>query len=306
MLKFMSWRVLRAVVTMLFVLVVAFLTVRLSGEPFDTMFPEGLTEETAQALRRRWNLDLPLWDQFTLYLGKMLTGDFGRSLFTHEPVWKIYADRMPATLAIGSLALIIAIAIGIPIGALSALRRGTITERSLMGVAFLGYAVPHFVFGIGLILLFGYYLRLLPASGLATPQHYILPVITLAIPMVAGIARFMRAAMLDTIGQPYVMTAASKGLANGRIVRQHVLRNAMIPLVTVLGLEIAGLINGSVFVEAVFSLPGVGRVLVSSVENRDFTVLQFGVVAYAGLVVVINLCIDLLYTLIDPRVRVGG
>lgn len=306
MLKFMSWRLARALVTMLFVLIVAFLTVRLSGEPFETMFPEGLNHEMEAALRHRWNLDLPLWEQFTIYLGKMLTGDFGRSLFTHEPVWLIYADRMPATLAIGSLALVIAISIGIPIGALSALRRGSATERVLMGVAFLGYAVPHFVFGIGLILLFGYYLRLLPATGLVTPQHYILPVITLAIPMVAGIARFMRAAMLDTIGQPYVMTAAGKGIENGRIARQHVLRNAMIPLVTVLGLEIAGLVNGSVFVEAVFSLPGVGRVLVSSVENRDFTVLQFGVVAYAGLVVLINLGIDLLYTLIDPRVRVGG
>ena len=306
MLRFMSWRLLRALVTMSFVLVIAFLTVRLSGDPLQTMFPEGVTIEHAQGLMQRWHLDLPLWEQFGIYLSHILTGDFGRSLFTQERVTEMYLARLPATLAIGALALVLAIAVGIPLGAISALRRGSVTERALMGVAFLGYALPHFVFGIGLILCFGYYWRLLPTSGLDTPTHYVLPVLTLAIPMVAGIARFMRAAMLDTIGRPYVVTAASKGLDEGQIARRHVLRNAMLPLITVLGLEVAGLVNGSVFVEAIYSLPGVGRILVSSVEQRDFPVLQMGVIAYAGIVVVINLMVDLAYTLADPRVRVGG
>lgn len=306
MLRFMSWRVLRALVTMFFVLVIAFLTVRLSGEPFDAMFPTGLTLEHEAALRAKWHLDLPLWQQFAIYLGNMAQGDFGRSLFSHERVWTIYAQRMPATLAVGSLALVLAISLGVPVGAISALRRGRPAERGLMGVAFLGYAIPHFVFGIGLILLFGYHWRALPTAGLESPAHYVLPVITLSIPMIAGIARFMRAAMLDTIGQPFVVTAASKGLDDGRIARSHVLRNAMIPLITVLGLEVAGLVNGSVFVESVFSLPGVGRVLVSSVENRDFPTLQFGVIAYSSIVVVVNLLVDLAYTVADPRVRVEG
>lgn len=306
MLRFLLWRLSRALVTMFFVLLIAFLTVRFSGDPLESMFPDGVTAEQAEALYRRWNLDLPLAEQFGLYLGHILTGDFGRSLFTEEKVWKIYADRMPATLSVGALALVLAIAAGIPLGAISALKRGSVAERGLMGVAFLGYAVPHFVFGIGLILCFGYYWRLLPTSGLATPAHYILPVLTLAVPMIAGIARFMRAAMLDAIGKPYVMTAASKGLVEGAIARRHVLRNAMIPLITVLGLEIAGLVNGSVFVEAVYSLPGVGRVLVSSVEQRDFPVLQMGVISYAGIVVFINLFVDLAYMLADPRVRVEG
>ena len=306
MFRFLFWRISRAIVTMFFVLVIAFLTVRFSGDPLQSMFPEGLTSEHAAALYRRWNLDLPLTEQFTIYLSHILTGDFGRSLYTEEKVWKIYADRLPATLSVGALALVAAIAIGIPLGAIAALRRNGAAERSLMGIAFLGYAVPHFVFGIGLIVCFGYYWRLLPTSGLATASHYVLPVLTLAVPMIAGVARFMRAAMLDAIGKPYVMTATSKGLAKGVIARRHVLRNAMIPLITVLGLEIAGLVNGSVFVEAVFSLPGVGRVLVSSVEQRDFPVLQMGMIAYAGIVVVINLLVDLAYMIADPRVRVEG
>jgi peptide/nickel transport system permease protein len=291
---------------MFFVLVIAFLTVRYSGEPFEAMFPQGITIEHEQALKKQWLLDRPMVEQFSIYFGRILQGDFGRSLFSHEKVWKIYASRMPATLAVGSLALLLAIALGIPIGALAALRRGHSSERVAMGFAFLGYAVPHFVLGIGLILCFGYYARLLPASGLDSPVHYILPVLTLSIPMLAAIARFMRAAMLDAIGQEYVMTAHSKGIPSTRIVRVHILRNAMIPLLTVLGLEVAGLANGSVFVEAVFSLPGVGRVLINSVENRDFPVLQFGVIAYAGIVVCINLVIDLLYTVVDPRIRVEG
>jgi peptide/nickel transport system permease protein len=291
---------------MFLVLVIAFLTVRLSGEPFQAMFPQGVTAEAEAALRAKWHLDLPLHQQFGLYLGRILTGDFGRSLFTNERVWEIYAARMPATLSVGALALVLAIALGIPLGAMSALRRGRTTERVAMGFAFLGYAVPHFVLGIGLILLFGYHWRMLPTSGLDTSAHFVLPVVTLAIPMIAGIARFMRAAMLDAVSQPYVTTAASKGLSDGRIARAHVLRNALLPLITVLGLEVAGLVNGSVFVEAVFSLPGVGRVLVSSVEDRDFPVLQFGVIAYAGIVVVINLLVDVAYALADPRVRVEG
>lgn len=299
----MVWRVLRAAVTMFLVLVVAFLTLRLSGTPFEIMFPEGLTVEHEAALAEKYGLDRPLLEQFGVYVADVAEGDFGRSLHTREKVWEVYAQRMPATLAVGALALLLAIAVGIPLGAFAALYRSHPAARSGMALAFLGYSVPHFVIGIGLILILGYYLRMLPTTGLDTATHYILPVVTLAIPMIAGIARFMRAAMLDTIGQVHVATAQSKGLADGRLARRHILRNAMVPLVTVLGLEIAGLLNGSIFVEAVYSLPGVGRVLVGAVERRDFPLLQFGVIAYAVVVVVVNLVVDLLYVAADPRVR---
>ncbi len=303
MLRFMAIRFGRALLTMFMVLVIAFLTLRLSGTPFAMMFPEGITDEHQAALEAKYGFDRPIWEQFIVYLGDIAVGNFGRSLYTSQPVWMMYAVRMPATIVVGGLALLLAIAIGIPLGAAAALYRGRVSTSAGMGLAFLGYAVPHFVIGIGLILFFGYYLALLPATGLETPNHFILPVVTLALPMIAAIARFMRAAMLDAIGHDYVTTALSKGLTDRRIARIHILRNAMIPLITVLGLEIAGLLNGSIFVEAVFSLPGVGRVLIDAVQGRDYPVLQFGVIAYAAIVVVVNLLVDLAYVVADPRVR---
>ncbi|MEM7730032.1 MAG: ABC transporter permease [Pseudomonadota bacterium] len=302
----MAIRIARAAITMFLVLVIAFVTLRLSGTPFEFMYPEGITAEHQAALEAKYGLDRPWNEQFWVYLTDIFRGNFGRSLYTSEQVWMMYADRMPYTLAVGGLALLLAIVIGIPLGALAALYRTSPGTRAGMGFAFLGYAIPHFVIGIGLILFFGYYLRVLPTTGLSTPKHYILPVITLAIPMIAAIARFMRAAMLDAIGHAYVNTAVSKGLTDGEIAHGHILRNAMIPLITVLGLEIAGLLNGSIFVEAVFSLPGVGRVLVDSVEGRDFPVLQFGLIAYALIVVLVNLIIDLCYVIADPRIRLDG
>ncbi|MRX52104.1 ABC transporter permease subunit [Paracoccus sp. S-4012] len=303
MLQFLGIRVVRALITMSIVLVIAFLTVRYSGEPFDAMYPEGIPPEMEEALREEWNLNLPIWDQFSLYIGNMLRGDFGRSIFTNEEAWRMYAERMPATLAVGGLAFLLAVMIGIPMGAFAALHRESAAARGVMWIAFLGYAVPHFVLGIGLVLLFGFHWKLLPTSGLSTPWHYILPVVTLAIPMIAAIARFMRVAMLDAVAQAHVGTAQAKGLTDGGIARWHILRNAMVPLLTVLGLEVAGLMNGSIFVEAVFSLPGVGRVLVNAVLDRDFAVLQFGVLAYAAIIVLITLMIDILYAVADPRVR---
>lgn len=306
MLRFLSLRVGRAILTMTIVLIIAFLTVRYSGEPFDAMYPDGIPPDMEQALRERWGLTLPIWEQFAIYVAQMLKGDFGSSIFTYETAVEIYAARLPATLAVGALAFVLAVIVGIPMGAIAALRRESAAAYGVMWFAFLGYAVPHFVLGIGLVLLLGFHWQVLPTSGLATGRHYVLPVLTLAIPMIAGIARFMRAAMLDAVGQAHVMTAQSKGLPEGRIAGAHILRNAMIPLLTVLGLEVAGLLNGSIFVEAVFSLPGVGRTLVNSVLDRDFAVLQFGVIAYAAIIVAVNLIVDILYTVADPRVRLEG
>lgn len=265
--------------------------------------PQGTTVEHEQALREQWNLDKSLPEQFAIYAGNIFTGNFGQSLFTKESVWSIYAERLPATLAIGGLALLLAILIGIPLGAASALWRQSAVAKVAMWFAFLGYAVPHYVLGIGLVLLLGYLWGLLPTTGLDSAAHYVLPVLTLAIPMIAALARYQRAAMLDAIAQPHVMTAMSKGISQRKLAQTHILRNAMVPLLTVLGLEVAGLINGSIFVETVFSLPGVGRVLVNAVLEKNYPVLQFGVLAYAAIIVTITLLIDILYTVADPRIR---
>ena len=303
MLRFLAIRLVRAGITMFLVLVIAFLTVRFSGTPFEQMYPEGLTPQLQAALEAKYGLDQPLATQFRVYLGQLAQGDFGRSLHSGEKVLDIYLARMPYTLAIGGMALVLAIAAGLPLGAVAALWRTHPGTRIGMGAAFLGYAMPHFVIAIGLILLVGYHWRALPTVGLDTWRHYILPVVTLAIPMIAGLARFMRASMLDAIANPHVLTAVSKGVSRGRVVRAHILRNATLPLVTVIGLEIAGLLNGSIFVEEVFALPGVGRVLVGSVEGRDFPVLQFGLIAYAAIVVAVSLMVDIAYVIADPRVR---
>ena len=303
MVRFIVIRLFRALVTMFLVLIIAFLTVRFSGTPFEQMYPEGLTPELEAALMAKYGLDQPILTQFRVYVTQFFQGDFGRSLHSREHVFDIYLSKLPYTLAIGGMALVLAIALGIPLGAAAALWRTHPGSRAGMGFAFLGYAMPHFVIGIGLILLFGYYWRALPTTGLETWRHYILPVACLSIPMIAGLARFMRASMLDAINNPHVLTAVSKGVSQEIDVRRHILRNAMLPLTTVIGLEIAGLLNGSIFVEEVFSLPGIGRVLVGSVEGRDFPVLQFGLVAYAGIVVLVNLMIDIAYVIVDPRVR---
>jgi peptide/nickel transport system permease protein len=303
MLRFLAIRLARAAITMFLVLVIAFLTVRLSGTPFQQMYPEGLTPQLQAALEAKYGLDQPLLTQFRVYIGQLAQGDFGRSLHSGEKVLDIYLARMPYTLAIGGMALVIAIAVGLPLGAVAALWRRSPATRLGMGAAFLGYAMPHFVIAIGLILLFGYHWKALPTVGLDTWRHYVLPVVTLSIPMIAGLARFMRASMMDAIAHPHVLTAQSKGLGDGPLVRAHILRNAVLPLTTVIGLEIAGLLNGSIFVEEVFALPGVGRVLVGAVEGRDFPVLQFGLIAYAAIVVAVNLMVDIAYVIADPRVR---
>nr|WP_321525717.1 ABC transporter permease [uncultured Cohaesibacter sp.] len=303
MLRFFSYRFIRALVTVFLVLVMAFLTLRFSGTPFEQMYPDDLTPEMEAALMQKYGLDRPLLEQFVTYLDQASHGEFGRSLKNREKVVSLYLQKLPYTLLIGGLALVLAIAVGIPLGAYSALYRTRFSSRAGMTFAFLGYAMPHFVIGIGLVLLFGYYWRLLPTTGMSTPYHLILPVITLAIPMIAGLSRFMRAAMLDAVSHSHVLTAASKGMTDQRLVRSHILRNALLPLITVIGLEVTGLINGSIFVESVFSLPGIGRIFTSAVEQRDFPVLQFGVIAYAMIVVIVNLLTDVSYVIIDPRVR---
>ncbi|MDE2790830.1 MAG: ABC transporter permease [Paracoccaceae bacterium] len=290
---------------MFVVLLISFVVGRLSGTPFEIMFPDGLTVDHQIALEKKFKLDLPMHEQFKLYVTQIFKGDFGRSLHTGEKVWAMYALRMPATLAVGSLALLVAIIIGLPLGALSALYRKNVGVTGALLLVFLGYAVPHFVIGIGLILLFGYVLQILPTTSLDTWRHFVLPTITLAIPMIAVLARFMRAAMLDAIGQDYVSTATSKGLTDADIAKNHIFRNALVPIISVVGLEIAGLLNGTIFVETVFSLPGVGRILIGAVEQRDYPVLQFGLIAYSLIVVTVNLIVDLLYVVADPRIRLG-
>ncbi|MEN9783565.1 MAG: hypothetical protein RJA24_908, partial [Pseudomonadota bacterium] len=239
-----------------------------------------------------------------IYVSQIARGEFGVSIVERRAVTEMYAEKLESTLRLAALALIIGIGVGIPLGVIAARQRGRPVARLAMSIAFLGYAVPHFIIAIILILIFGYHLGWLPTTGAHTAAHYILPAITLALPLIAAIARYMRSAMLDVMNQDYVRTARAKGVTEPRVLSMHVMRNALLPLITVLGLEVAGLINGSLIIETVFSWPGLGTVLTGSVTRRDFPVLQFGVVIYAVAVAAINLTVDLLYAVADPRVKV--
>ncbi len=304
MLHFLLWRFGRAALTVLLVLAGCFAAVRMTGSPVEILYPEDATPEQVRLLEKQWGLDRSLPEQFGIYATNLARGDFGVSIIERRPVTAVYAEKVRPTLQLAGIALLIGILVGIPLGVLAALRRGKAAARLAMAAAFMGYAVPHFIIAIVLILIFSYHLHWLPSTGAATAAHYVLPAVTLALPLIAAIARYMRSTMLDVMNQDYVRTARAKGVAEPRVITLHVIRNALLPLITVLGLEVAGLINGSLIVETVFSWPGLGKVLTGSVSRRDFPVLQFGVIAYAMAVVMINLIVDLLYAVADPRVRV--
>jgi ABC-type dipeptide/oligopeptide/nickel transport system permease component len=288
------------------VLVLTFAGARISGNPFDYLYDDGLTTEQRAALSAEFGLDRPLPTQFAAYVAAIAGGNFGVSIAQRRPVIDIYAEALPSTLVLAVSAFTLTLAAGLPLGVLAAIRRGRAWGAVAMGIAFLGYAVPHFVLAIILVLVFGLGLSWLPSVGGGTPWHYVLPTVTLAAGLIAAVVRFLRGEMLDVMGQDHVRTARATGLPPHRVLWGHVARNAALPVLTVVGLQLNGLINGSLIIETVFALPGIGQAFVGAVQVRDYPVLQFGVMAYAVVVVAINLGVDALYAVADPRIRRGG
>ncbi len=287
-------------------LVLTFAGARISGNPFDYLYDDGLTTEQRAALSAEFGLDRPLPTQFAAYVAAIAGGNFGVSIAQRRPVIDIYAEALPSTLVLAVSAFTLTLAAGLPLGVLAAIRRGRAWGAVAMGIAFLGYAVPHFVLAIILVLVFGLGLSWLPSVGGGTPWHYVLPTVTLAAGLIAAVVRFLRGEMLDVMGQDHVRTARATGLPPHRVLWGHVARNAALPVLTVIGLQLNGLINGSLIIETVFALPGIGQAFVGAVQVRDYPVLQFGVMAYAVVVVAINLGVDALYAVADPRIRRGG
>jgi peptide/nickel transport system permease protein len=303
MLKFLTWRFGRALLTTFAVLAAVFIGARFTGNPVEVMFPDGLTPEVERALIQQYGLDKSLPEQFMIYLRELTRGNLGISHREKRPVVEMYAEDVGATLKLACCAFILSIILGVPLGMVAALKRRTGIARFVMAVAFFGYAIPHFIIAITLILIFSFHLHWLPSTGSQTVWHYILPTITLAAHRMASIARYTRSSLLDVLSQDFMRTARAKGLRERVVIFKHALRNALIPVVTILGLQIAGLINGSIIVETVFAWPGIGRLFVGSVMKRDFPVLQFGVICFAGIVVLVNFLVDILYVVIDPRIR---
>ncbi|MDM0078121.1 ABC transporter permease [Variovorax sp. J2P1-59] len=313
-------RILQMVPTLALILLTAFVLLQIApGDMVQVLAGEagGGSPEYLASLRQSFGLDQPLYMQFLLYARNVLSGNLGFSFRNNAPVTTLIAARLGPTLLLATAGLLMAIVIGVVAGALAATRRGGAADRLIGILALLIYATPGFLLGIGLMLVFAVVLPWLPIGGLVDPyglegswayalsvaRHLVLPAITLGALHAAIYSRFTRGAMLEVYGQDYVRTARSKGLSSIRIAVRHVLRNAMLPLVTIIGMQTGALLSGAILVETVFAWPGLGRLAFEAMQQRDFNLLAGLILCSGALVVLVNLAVDLLYALLDPRVR---
>jgi peptide/nickel transport system permease protein len=303
MLRFVASRLARAALTIAMVVTFAFVVLRMSGDPAQIIMGADAPPEAVDAFRAAWGLDEPIWVQYLSYFWAILQGDLGRSMRDGRDAIVLVTERIPATLVLTLPALMIKICIGVPAGIYAALHRNSLADRVVMVVAVAGFTVPSFVLGLVLVLVFAVQLGWLPSGGQESWRHAILPVVTLGVGGAAVLARFTRSAMLEVLGQPYIRTASAKGVPWRAVVTGHALPNAAIPTVTIIGFMVGSLIAGAVVVESVFSWPGVGRLLVVAVGNRDLAVVQCVLLLVAVTMVCSNLVVDLLYGLLDPRLR---
>jgi peptide/nickel transport system permease protein len=275
------------------------------GDPAKMLLPEGAPQSAVEELNRALGLKEPIWVQYAIFLRSVARGDFGQSFQYKAPALRVVVERVPATIELALTAMLLTVLFGVSIGILAAVRRGTGYDYAGTVLAVLGQSLPNFWLGIMLVLLFGVTLRWLPTSGFQGWQYLILPSITLAAFPTALVARLTRSSLLEILGQEYIRTGRAKGLAERAVILRHALRNATIPLLTLLGLQIGTLLGGAVITESVFAWPGMGKLVVDAIFFRDFPVVQTVLILSATIFVVINLAIDLLYTVLDPRIRYG-
>lgn len=326
-------RILQLVPVLLGVSVIVFLMMAATpGDPVDIMLgDQSATPEQRQALRHDMGLDLPLPQRYGHFLKNALTGDFGMSYFHRRPVAQVIAERLPATIELTLVALLVALLVAIPLGVLAAVRKNTIFDRVATVASLMGISLPGFWFGLLLILFFGVTLQVLPVSGRselainivpvthfllidtllagnltafrAALAHLVMPALTLGLPMAAVLMRVTRTSMLEVLRQDYVTFAEAKGLSPRRVLYRHALKNALIPTVTVAALEVGSLLGGSMIIETVFGWPGLGRVVVESIFTRNYPMIQAAILLYAVTYVLLNFVADVLYTVLNPRVR---
>lgn len=299
---FVLLRLLRLVLTVWAAVTLVFIAVRLSGDPLAVLVPPDLPDELIQQYRVRFGLDAPLPVQYLRYLAGLASGDFGISFRTGGPAWDLVAERVGATLTLALSALALALALGVPAGIAAATWRGTVTDRVLMAGAVFGYAMPNFFLGILLILMFTLWLGWLPSGGFSGAASLIMPAATLGLAAAGSYARFTRSALLEVMNAPWMRTARAKGLGWRRQVLVHGLRATLVPLATLLGFTLGAMIGGAVVTETVFAWPGLGRLLVVSVAERDLAVVQLIVLLAAVTMAVTNMIVDLLYGILDPRI----
>jgi peptide/nickel transport system permease protein len=297
-------RLVQSALTLLGVSVFVFVILRvLPGDPGKMLLPEGAPQSAIEELNRQLGLREPLHLQYGLFLQSVFRGDFGQSFQYRAPALQVVIERLPATIQLTLAAMILTMSVGVSIGIVAAVRRGTRYDYAGTMLAVLGQSLPNFWLGIMLILLFGVALRWLPTSGFEGFRHLILPAVTLAAFPTALVARLTRSSMLEILNLDFIRTGRAKGLGEGTVVLRHALRNAAIPVLTVIGLQIGTLLGGAVITESVFAWPGMGKLIVDAIFFRDFPVVQTVLILSATVFVVINLVVDLLYTIIDPRIR---
>ncbi len=306
MLRYVVIRLLHAVLVVFGVSLIVFVLTHLGGDPASLLLPPNANADEIAQFRHAMGFDRPLPVQYLDFLWRAVRGDFGRSFRYDEPALSLVLQRVQPTLALGGFALLLSVVVAVPLGIVAAVRRGSVWDTLSLVVALSGQALPVFWFGILLIILFAVVLRWLPASGGGDLPHLILPGITLAAYSLAIISRLLRSSLLDVLGADYVRTARAKGLSERATLLGHALKNAALPVVTVVGLQVGSLLGGAVITEEVFAYPGMGRLAVQAIQGRDFSVIQAFVVLVALLIVLVNLVVDLLYGWLDPRVKYGA
>ena len=303
MLEFVVRRLLHTALVTLGVVTLVFVALRLSGDPAASMLPGDASVQELADLRRELGLDRSVPAQYVAFLSGAVRGDFGDSFRHQQPAFGLVLERLPATLELAFAALVLAVVVALPLGIVAALHRGRVADVLAMSFAVVGQATPYFWMGIMLILVVSVELAWLPTSGRGGWRHLILPAVTLGTHFAAAIARLTRTAMLEVLGQNFVTTARAKGLGERRVILAHALKNAAVPVVTLVGLQFGTLLGGAVVTETIFAWPGVGRLAVQSIFVRDYPVVQAGVLVLALVFVGINLLVDLLYGALDPRIR---
>jgi peptide/nickel transport system permease protein len=296
-------RMAQLIVTMFIVSVVVFFILRLSGDPILVVAPDFFSEEQIEQMRKFWGFDRPLGEQYLTFIRKAITGNFGTSYLAKRPAMELVFERLGYSWLLAAASAAIGLTVAVPLGILSALKRNSLLDLIITALSSLGTAMPSFWLGLMLIIIFSVHLRILPAFGALEAKAIILPSATLGVGMAARLSRMTRSAMLEVLNQDYVRTAKSKGLQGKTVILRHALRNALIPIVTVFGLQLGWLLGGSVVVESVFSWPGLGRLMIDSISVRDNTVVQAGLLFFALTFILINYAIDVIYIILDPRIK---
>lgn len=303
MTRFFIQRLIRMIITIWFILTLVFIFTRMSGDPTQWLLPEDASEAARIELRESLGLNKPIMEQYFDSFASFFDKGLWKSYYYLSPVADLFSERAGPTISVGLSALLLAILLGIPLGIFASVHRNSFLDRITMGFAIAGYTIPNFVLGILMILLFSLTLRLLPSGGFRGATSYIMPIISLSVGSMASIARLTRSAMLDVLRQDYLDCARAKGVPEHRIIFKHALRNALIPVVTIIGLQMGTIIGGSVVVETVFAWPGIGSLIVTAAKVRDYPVIQYGVMLIAVAVSITNMLVDISYALLDPRIR---